>query len=672
MGQGVDGDSRWRAQACTRGRGRRSTESAWPWGRASEGDGGFSRRGELLWMTAATGVPCINQRRASQHGGDKMWAVVESWETKAKKGRRTEEWCGRNGELGGEKSMGQPPFVIGARSDAQRQATKQQRERKEGLVAALRHARGKSWPRPVGTPWSPVAYLIYSHVFSLPDPRGDRALRLERRHIKHLACVSPATVLLLLHHEPLLLNRQIAAEALETLFKRHTVFLSCGPWVLRTFLQRVEQHRGSGGIGNDDGNTEEGRKWLRWLKKIELDWVTFPNMRNYPPEREPSSGGNAALETDEWWWERDGQDIDLQYVSGYEGDMESERRRERERERARKGWGRRVQYQRGHSQGSQGNQGYEGYSYDEYDHEGSAYNDNFYGAEDDTLYPSFPPLEIRRRRAQHYVPAVEDDPFGFGSHYPFALPTQPANDTNNDDDDENSDGQVLDPQDDVSTKLNLLIDLEVVPLFTYLSTPTVFPALQSISLPLFFISKRAFQRRTDARGPGYALPLKLRYWVKVLVEAVTMLVASSSSDATPEENKKRNGDGEGKGKEEGPRLEEVLIKYRPWDIWASMDPSDDLAQMVEKGIWFRDDSGGDNGEQADQEGGDAPRRGSWEGEGESFRAVWHALSQRGVDVYRGGWDGGRLLDASMRYVRWDGDLGYRVGDELEVVLTRRG
>jgi hypothetical protein len=81
-------------------------------------------------------------------------------------------------------------------------------------------------------------------------------------------------MLLVLHHEYFLLNRQIASEALEMLFKKHTPFLSCGSFVLRNLFERIEFEE-----------TGEGRKWLSWLTSIELSWITFPNLSKYPPIR---------------------------------------------------------------------------------------------------------------------------------------------------------------------------------------------------------------------------------------------------------------------------------------------------------------------------------------------------------------------------------------------------
>ena len=329
------------------------------------------------------------------------------------------------------------------------------------------------------------------------------------------------------------------------------MFLSCGPYVLKQVLSRIED---SGG---------PGKQMLRRIKKIELDWVTFPNLQIYPPERSEGK--------DEWWWENDNHEIDVDYIRG-------------------------AQYN--------GN-------YDEHDYEGGYYDDNFYEAEDDSLYPSWP---HRNNNTTGNAPATAPtDPFGFSNHYPFADPLrQPIYD--------------LASANDLDTKLDLLVDLEVTPLFNYLSTPTF--ALTSITLPLYFISKSSHHHRSATR-PGYTLPLKIRYWTHNCVHALLLL-------------------------RDSPTLQEVRVKYMPWDIWASMEPADDLQRMVERGVWFRDSE---------------DRNNEREGEGEAFRAVWQALREKGVVSGEG-----RMgLSAGVRLVRWEGDLDkWRVGDELEVVFSRGG
>ncbi|KAF2187010.1 hypothetical protein K469DRAFT_705558 [Zopfia rhizophila CBS 207.26] len=388
--------------------------------------------------------------------------------------------------------------------------------------------------------------LIWHYVFAIPDHRDHRAIRIERRHLTYFKPI-PVNVLLILHHEYLLLNRQIAAEALKVLFQEHNVFLSCGPFVLKAFLSRIE---------NDESGA--GKLWLKWLKHIELDWVTFPNLRFYPPEWEESK--------DISYWEQDREEIDVDYVDGL----------------ARKG-------------------GKDYYNEESsWDYEGPRYDDNFYQPGGTSLYPSF---------EHHNTTMAEDsDPFGFSTHYPFQDPlVEPSYDTI--------------AQEDIYTKLDLLIDMEVTPLFTYLASPTF--SLSSITLPLYFISKQTYQHRSISR-PGYLLPLKLRYWVQVVVHALLMLHPVAPHT---------------------PKLDEVRIKYMPWDIWASMDPSDDLFKMCEKGIW-----GGEEDE---------------EGEGEAFKAVWDGLAQRGAELSE------EDLDVKVRLVKWEGDLDRgMVGDELEVVIRR--
>jgi hypothetical protein len=325
------------------------------------------------------------------------------------------------------------------------------------------------------------------------------------------------------------------------------VFLSCGPYVLKQLLTRIEE------------KDKESKESLRWLKKIELDWVTFPNLKIYPPER---TGGR-----DEWWWEQDGQEVDVDYVRGA---------------------------------------AYNGH-YDEHDYEGGYYDDNFYGAEDDSLYPSWHQPGVSN--------PVSNDVFGFSSHYPFA---DPQRDLSYD----------VDATEHVDSKLDLLISMEVVPLFEYLATPTF--ALSSITLPLYFISKPSHINRSASR-PGYTLPLKVRYWTQVCIHALLMLHQSSSAI---------------------PTLQEVGIKYMPWDIWASMDPADNLHRMAAQGVWYRDE--------------DDPT-GERECEGEAFRAIWAGLKERGL--CKG--DDRMGLSADVKFVKWEGDLDkWRVGDELSVVFRR--
>jgi hypothetical protein len=354
-----------------------------------------------------------------------------------------------------------------------------------------------------------------------------------------------------LHHEYFLLNRQIAREALEVLFKQHTVFLSCGPFVLQSLLEAIEQQNGP------------GRQWLKWLKSIALDWVTFPNLKLYPPDRSENHN--------EHWWEQDDDDtieVDVDYIRGAPYNAH----------------------------------------YDEHDHEGGFYDDNFYDPAGSSLYPSFrEPLAA----APHNAAYAAADPFGFATHDPFIHPDANTHDAS---------------REEIATKLDLLVSMEVTPLFAYLASPTF--ALESISVPLYFISASSAQRRRASR-PDFTLPLKIRYWVTVAVHALEMLAAPGSS------------------------LEHVRVRYLPWDIWASMDSADNLERMVEQGVWFDD---------ARTDGPGGPR----EHEGEAFRAVWAALEERGWDAAP------KQLSARMTLNRWDGEMdSSRVGDELEVVFSRR-
>ncbi|KAI4946739.1 hypothetical protein J4E91_006910 [Alternaria rosae] len=394
---------------------------------------------------------------------------------------------------------------------------------------------------------------IYDYTFAAQEFSVDRAI--ERRHLKYFK-PSAAAILLITRHQYFLLNRQVAREALEILFKNHTVYLSCGPFVLKALLEKIEEPNGP------------GRQWLKWLKKIELDWENLPNLQHYPPDREEGR--------DVWYWEHDQEEVNVDYIRGA--------------------------YYSGH--------------YDEYDHEGTSYDDNMYDASNSSLYPSF-------RQPATTQPPNANDPFGFTTHYPFADPT-------------------LDPvreasAADIATKLDLLVSMEVTPLFTYLASPTF--NLSSITLPLRFISRGSHQSRSVSR-PGFALPLKIRYWVQVCVHALLMLTSaheSGASSSTP--------------------LQEVRVKYAPVDIWASMEPTDDLRRIVDLGVWF------DNPE----EGQEVER----EGEGEAFRAVWEGMRARTSYDERKRLGRRWGLKADITFDPWDGDMDKgRVGDEVEIVFTK--
>ena len=371
---------------------------------------------------------------------------------------------------------------------------------------------------------------------------------------------SAASILLVTRHDYFLLNRQVAREALQVLFKQHTVFLSSGPFVLKALLEKIEEPNGP------------GRQWLKWLRDIELDWVTFPSLQHYPPE--------INEWRDESHWEHDTVEVDVDYIRGA--------------------------YYNGH--------------YDEYDHEGMHYEDNYYDPSNTSLYPSFrPPTTATAQTA--------DDPFGFATHYPFTDPTRdPVREAS---------------AADISSRLDLLVSQEVTPLFTYLASPTF--NLHSITLPLAFISRESHFQRSASR-PGYALPLKIRYWVQVCVHALLMLVSPTEHAANPP-------------------LDEVRVKYAPADIWASMEPADNLGRMVTAGVWFDEDD--------DNNAGAGAGAGHRAGEGEAFRAVWQSmhssLSQQRI-ASLGPHFG---LCAKVNFVPWDGNMDSgRLGDELEVVFSR--
>lgn len=343
------------------------------------------------------------------------------------------------------------------------------------------------------------------------------------------------------------------------------MFLSCGPFVLKSLLEAVQQHG-------------PGAQWLSWLKAIELDWVTFPDLRMYPPDR--------TYGRDEWWFEAadngyDGVEIDVDYVRGA---------------------------------------AYSGH-YDEHDYTGGYYDDNFYDPSDPALYPAYThnaPAVNPQAAADDISTLFDHNPFNDAeeTYHPAATTSHPS-------------------ADDISTKLDLLVDMEVAPLFAHLSSTTFFPSLTSITLPLYFISRESLAHRRAAR-PDYALPLKVRFWVHVAAHALSMLLSTSSALTT------------------------IVVRYVPWDIWASMDSVDDLNRIVREGVWF-DDS------ERDGEGGER------EGEGEAFRAMWRILEERGL---WGGNEGGEVrarrgLRSASRLVKWDGQMdSHRVGDELEVVFTK--
>jgi hypothetical protein len=328
--------------------------------------------------------------------------------------------------------------------------------------------------------------------------------------------------------------------------------------VLKVLLERIAEQNGP------------GRQWLKWLRNIELDWVTFPNLRYYPPDREEGR--------DEWYWEHDEVEVDVDYI-------------------------RPAQYN-GHN--------------NEYDHEGGHYDDNLYDPSDTSLYPSF------RQPTTTQAPNA-NDPFGFANHYPFTDPSRdPVHEASTE---------------DIATKLDLLVSVEVTPLFAYLASPSF--NLTSITLPLYFVSRETYHHHNrNASRPGHALPLKIRYWVQVCVHALLMLTSphtSGTSTSTP--------------------LQQVRVRYSPWNIWASMEPTDDLRRMVDAGIWFDKPEDGEGGER--------------DGEGEAFRAVWDAMRARMPYEERKKKGTTMGLSAKVRLVPWDGNVDSgRVGDELEVVFTR--
>lgn len=241
----------------------------------------------------------------------------------------------------------------------------------------------------------------------------------------------------------------------------------------------------------------------------------------------------------------------------------------------------------------------------------AADDDNFYDPSDSSLYPSF-------RSGPSTSAPSGSDPFGLAHHNPFS--------------DASRDPAHEEIVQDLTTKLDLLVLMEVTPLFAYLASPTF--QLTSMTVPLYFISKNSHHHRSVTR-PGYTLPLKIRYWVQVCVHALLMLRDASCSS-----------------------LNQVRVRYLPWDIWASMEPADNLSRMVDKGVWF---------DPAEDVAGSER-----EGEGEAFRAVWAGMNQRLVDVHHCERSAPRMgLSAQISLLPWNGNVdSRRVGDELEVVFTR--
>ncbi|KAF2663078.1 hypothetical protein K491DRAFT_617013 [Lophiostoma macrostomum CBS 122681] len=385
---------------------------------------------------------------------------------------------------------------------------------------------------------------IYHDFYTNPS---QRCVRIERRHLRYF--VPTATrILLLLHGDELLLNHQIAEEALEALFKHHTVLMSGGPFVISSLLSRIEKQAG-----------DRGKHWLRLLKHVEFDWCTFPHLSNYPPSAKEAKGQKP------WWVEHDGVEVDVDYV--------------------------RSTRDKGHN--------------NEYDNESRGYDDNRFRPADLDLYPNL--TRLTDNNPHTLDPA---DPFGFSSHYPFGEPDRP------------DEGQRL-SYEEVYDKLCLLVEAEVTPLFEYLSSPTF--RLRSITIPLFFLSKRVQQQRAISK-PGFPVPMQTSYWVHFAVHALLMLhswFSDGSSRST---------------------LQEVKIKYMPKTTLVLLDPADDLNRMVRDGVFFSEEDE------------------SREGEGEVFKALWNEVEAYGVsrksfkaDVQMATWANGierSALEITFRKARF--------------------
>ncbi|KAF1999436.1 hypothetical protein P154DRAFT_437137 [Amniculicola lignicola CBS 123094] len=255
---------------------------------------------------------------------------------------------------------------------------------------------------------------IYDEYFSIATPDNPDAYRIERRQLQYFV-PSPVAILLLLGYQPLLLDQQIAAEALRILFENHTPLFSVGPSVFRALLERIEEE-----------SAKFGEQWLRWLKRFQWDWVTFPSLRHYRRELE------ALLQKGAYY-----DDIEMETDELPEDDN-------------------------GHN--------------DEYDHEGAYYNDNTYGEGSLALFLTWQSLNVR-------TVDPTSDPYGFSSH----LSSEGYQEGDSEETQWHAygehDGLIEKPY----KRLELLIANEVTPLFQYLATPTF--ALDSITLPLYFMSR---------------------------------------------------------------------------------------------------------------------------------------------------------------------------------------
>ena len=246
-----------------------------------------------------------------------------------------------------------------------------------------------------------------------------------------------------------------------------------------------------------------------------------------------------------------------------------------------------------------------------WDYTGPGYDDNFYY--DDTmdvdLYPTF--TEPQHRHGSQS--ASSDNPLA--GLYPFGHPqSEPS--------------QNISAWSSPYEKLEALVEYEVMPLFQYLSNPHLFKSLTSITIPLHYLSKEI--RAARASDPLCVLPVKLYYWVYVVVEALRFLDMPDTPGV--------------------PRtLTEVRVKYMPQNTYAALEPSDDLVDMADKGVFFKDSA--------------VDRARIERGDGEAFRAVWYEMD-RWYDIN----DPSTRYEAEYRPFKLEGTM---VGDGLEVVFTRK-
>lgn len=238
--------------------------------------------------------------------------------------------------------------------------------------------------------------MIYEYAFAMRDQRSSRDRRIERRGVKRFT-PTPAMILLVARYQYLVLSRAVALEALEVLFKRHTVLFSCGPLVLKTFLSKIEKERSG-----------QGKKWLKWLKHIELDWTQFLSIRAY---------------------------LLLRGSHQRQGNVENLREHM-------------VSLDEPGERGGPDQHDMSDY-FDEFDCESGLYNDNLYSIDDPTLHSIIPDYE----ESGEVLDEIFGEPIDEGPHMHVAF------------DAELGEGKLREG-------LRWLFKLEILPLFEYLCSPS--------------------------------------------------------------------------------------------------------------------------------------------------------------------------------------------------------